>query len=192
MKLFYTTYTMTLERCSLLFETGNHNYLKRGQFPTTKKQLEKQYVKFQESFSKLFNQQAFKAMEEDTGYLIYLWNKSENLLNALKKGLLFCEDPELKKALIEIYVDEFGHEPTNAKDYIKIDKRIEQLRSKLKTAQSQQEKPKTETKNQSFESLIANVGFILKKNIDRNMKLFQFKSEYEIAVKLFENGRKSK
>lgn len=186
--MIYNIYTISLERTSLLFETGRPRYLVRfGAYPG--RFLNGQFEKFKVEFNKLFNQN--KTINElSMGMtLMKMYNRAYNLLPALQKAILYTDETDRS---FEIYKRYFGKEMKTIQDYNHIQAEIDRLKTKIKEMQASNKKDEGDGSDFSFEKIISNVETILGQPIDRKMKLYAFKHKYDTALKRAKDYEKNK
>jgi hypothetical protein len=131
---------------------------------------------FDEMFS---GQEISKAVKEESTQ-IAAYNKIKNILPILYLGLLYEETPYMK----ELYLHLFGKEFKTGEDLLIIQSEIKRLTKRYKLMYK--EKPMQE--GSTLEELIIGVEMLLDRTIDRELKLYQFKTYHEMALKQADNG----
>lgn len=186
--MIYDIYTISLERTSLLFETGKHRYLVRfGAYP--RRYLKRQFEKFNTQFNHLFNQNKTLNELSLSMTLLKMYNRAYNLLPALQKSILYTDETDRPFAVYERY---FGKKMQSVDDFKKIGVEIERLKKKIKELEKAKSKDEQDVDKFSFEKIISNVETILGQSIDRQMKLYAFKHKYDTAIKKARDYEKNK
>lgn len=177
MKLFKTKYDITLDEVSLMYETGDTRILcKRRWIPAW--MVNRYYQRFNLEFSELFNANEVSQLIDDDIMRLKIINRVNNILHPLYMGLLISDKPEFR----QIYYDMFGR-TYNEKDGLKaIIREIERLKGKMKEMGMAGEAVQSGQKR-SFEEVITYVEAVLERSLDRDMKLYQFKHQYDLAVR---------
>lgn len=175
----HTPYTMTLNRCSLMFETENTLLMCRY-VPVWGHR--RAYNKFLNEFSEMFSSQSRSRIMDNSSLQISMYNRINNLLPALYFGLMFDCNPELEK----YYKEKYGKEFKELADLNVIVSEMNRLRDKYRELFAAQQEKKaviqTEVKI-NFENLIVQCENTLELSISRDIKVFQFKSYYDNTLK---------
>ena len=174
--MIHNKYTMTLSRLSQMMETGNVGLMLRwGWLPGFV--LKRRLAGIMAYVAEMFNADALDEGVEQSVMMMKALNLANNLLPSLYFGLLYTKDERYVKE----YENRYGKKPEFASDLREITKEIERLARKIKALSAQ--KPREKKEPVSLEKIITNTEAILDRGIDRNMKLYQFKEQYDLAVK---------
>lgn len=176
MKLYKNRYTLTIQDVSELFETENPRLLCRCWLPGFL--VRRIYTRFLVEFAEMFNGREVQGLIMDDIYRLKIMNRVNNILWPMSMIILLNDThPDFRKMYEEI----MGR-PYRSRDDIKlIIKEIERLKSKLEEAGSPMDKVQASSKL-SFEQVIAHTEVMLDRSLDRNMKLYQFKKQYDLAI----------
>lgn len=175
----YTIYTMTLSRCSLMFETENARLICRY-MPVF--WYKKAYDRFLSQFGERFRQGDIDRLTDKRALKILIAHRINNLLPALYYSMMLGCNKEIEK----YYEDRYGKTYKEIADLNPIVNEIERLKGKYKELFYKDDSPDVDTKtggSPDFETLIINVELKLNTNIDRNLKVYQFKPYYDRALK---------
>ena len=183
MKLFKDQYNITLEEVSMMFETDNIKVLSKYSILPIK--IIKPYHKhFMIIFSEMFNSKEIESLIEDDNTKLRIIHRVYNILTPLYWLLLNYRfvSSEKKKLFKDKYKEIMGRDYNSDEDLKLIIGEIKRLKEKLTDFNNI---PQKVIKNQkvSFEEVITYTENVLERTIDRRMKLFQFKREYDLAVK---------
>ena len=181
MKLLKSKYDLTIREVSILFETDDLSILKLKRW-VPGVLLRRHYERFMIEFSELFNKNEVANLLTEDIYRFKIILKVNNILFPLYQGLalellLNRELPDFRK----IYADVMGRPYNGNQDLKAIIKEIERLKSKLAEASTPVQRVTGHSK-MSFEQVIANTEMILDRTLPRDMKLFEFKKQYDLAV----------
>lgn len=183
--IFHSPYTITLEKTSLYFETLDPAYLCIfNTFGLINRGGEKKFI---EQFNKLFGADGLDALSDDKQMEMLIFNRAYNLLPAMHEGLRIGlqvkNQKKVRKSLkylFEMYHEEFGKKFKSFDDLKRIKTEINRLKSKLKNFKIQDAKPQ----KFDFEEVVVNTELLLGQQIDRSLKLFQFKKYFDRAAKI--------
>lgn len=183
MKLFKTKYDITLNEVSLMFETSNpHLLCLKKYIPDFL--IARAFERFMVEFTEMFDQDEISNILTDDITKLKITNRIYNLYRPLYHMLLISNDQRFK----DIYKKQFGRDYNGLKDLKVIISEIERLKGKYKELGTAQEKLQGR-EMMSFEKIITTVEMILGRNIPGDLKLYQFKERYDLAVKRAkENG----
>lgn len=177
MRFIKSKYELTLNEVSLLFETGKLSILKRSKYVPSFI-LKRGFEKFSVEFAEMFNREQVNQLIEDDIIKLKIINEVNNILMPLYMGLLISENPGFRK----VYEAKFGRPYQKTEDLKIIIMEIDRLKHKI-TEFSHPEKKVKDAKKLFFEEVITYVETLMERNIDREMKLYQFKFQYDLAVK---------
>lgn len=167
----HTIYTMSLDRMSLLIETQDKSLVSRFFLPVT----EKAYIKFNQSVDKLFNSGKADEQLNNSNQKI-IWFNMITMIEAIIIAA-YVDSKPIKEYYLDNYDIKWGG------DYKLIQSDLKKYRMLLK------EPEKTTVKEeQSFEEIVSGVEKTLGYQIDRSIKLYQFKSQYNLALKIISNA----
>jgi hypothetical protein len=125
-------------------------------------------------FNEMFNEQEINNIIEDNVFRLMLLSDVDNILPALYIGLTMSDDIFFKN----YYLVRYGREYKNKADLSIIVEEQDRLLAKLRNLPQ-----RTRTEGISFEELIAYTEALLDhKSIDRGIKLYQFKYQFDLAV----------
>ena len=144
--------------------------------------------RFTTEFNELFNG---KINLSDEAFKLILFNRAFNLLPALHEAIRCSLLSGNKNTLLKgmpMYKEEFGEDFLKIDDLARIKREIKRLRSKYEAYQGE---PK-EVEKFDFEKLVIAVEQIVGQHINRDLKLYQFKTYYEKAKKDGRNSTVSK
>ena len=159
---------------SELLDSGNKEIIiKEGKI--NKVELEKEYADFMVAYNELFSGKEIIKKQEEALQKLYYFNKI-NMLELLYYGLRFS----LTKEYVEDFKAIFRIEPKSLKDLGKIEKEIKRYSGLLSSIDV---KKKTDDKEIKFAESIAAVESVLGYTIDRNISVYQFKFQYDLALK---------
>lgn len=174
--ILHNKYTITLNRCSQMFETLDTSLLLRfGWLP--KFLITPRFEKFMIEFNELFNSKEIDSFYEDSFLKLKIFNKVNNLLPALYYGLVISDN----KTFLDTFKEMYGKDYEGFNDLELIINEIKRLNIKAKDMFYEEEK-KEKRETLSLEKLITNTEAVLERSIDRTTKLFQFKHQYDLAV----------
>lgn len=173
-------YTLSIQDVSVIFEKDSPRLISTVWLPGFI--LRRYYARFLMEFSEMFNGHQMESLLSDDIYRLKIINRVNNILFPMYQGLaleLFIsrEIPEFRK----MYEEVMGRKYNGKEDLKAIIKEIERLKSKLAEVPAA-EMVVSKNKKLSFEQVIANTEVILDRSLDRNMKLFQFKKQYDLAI----------
>jgi hypothetical protein len=174
--IFKTKYDLSLNEVSRMFETNDITILCKYRFIPARFALIR-FSQFMVEFSEMFNRDEVNELLVDDIQRLKITNRVYNILAAMYQGLLMTGDQRFK----DLYKETFGRDYNSLADLKVIISEIDRLKGKLKELGSP---TKIQGKGTiSFEQIITYVEMILDRSIDREMKLYQFKYQYDLAVK---------
>jgi hypothetical protein len=132
-------------------------------------------------FDEMFTGQEISKAVKEESIRIAAENRIKNTLPILYLGLLYEETPYMK----EVYLDLFGKEFKVGEDLLIIQSEIKRL---IKRYNLMYKKEKPAQEGTTLEELIIGVEMLLDRTIDRELKLYQFKTYHEMALRKAENG----
>jgi hypothetical protein len=184
--IVYTKYTISLDRLSAMFETGNPRLLKRSRLVPDFIAREA-YRRFMFQFNELFNAQEVESALSSDIMKAKIANKINVLLPALYHGLMLAKMYGIEDKYTKDFRDEFrkmyNREFRDLSDLDFILQEIKRLGGKMKELYAVLAQPVQQARKISFEEIIAATEMILERPIDRSMKLYQFKYQYDLAMK---------
>lgn len=160
---------------SELLDSGNIHLLVISGFVINTK-LKTEYSKFMTSYNELFSGKEIIKYQEEMLQKLYYFNKI-NMLELLYYGLQFS----LTKEYVADFKEIFRTEPKSISDLGRIEKEIKRYDGLLSDVSSA--KKKTDEKEVKFAESIAAVESVLEYAIDRNISVYQFKFQYDLALK---------
>ena len=177
MKWVKSKYELTIREVSLMFETEDPRIISRWRWVPAFI-LNRYYAKFLLDFSEMFNAREVNNLIGEDIYRLKLINRANNILYPVYIGLMLNDShPEFRR----IFEDVMGRK-YNSKDDLKlIIKEIERLKSKLAEAGTAQDRVQGSEK-MSFESVVANTEMMLERSLPRDMRLWEFKKQYDLAI----------
>ena len=184
MRWFKDKYQITLDEVSLMLERDDRRLLCRSRW-VPGWALNRYYSRFMLEFSELFNASEVSQLIDDDIMRLKIINRVNNILHPLYMGLLISDKPEFK----QIFYDTIGKTYNSKEDLKLIIREIERLKDKIREMGSPEDQPKGKL---SFEEVITYVEMVLERSIDREMKLYQFKYQYDLAIKRSREWEKMK
>ena len=185
MKWFKDKYTISLNEVSLLFERGDLSILKRVRWVPARL-LRGHYERFALEFSELFNQEIVNALFTDDLMRVKIMNRANIFLPSLYHALWFIDFGQVKndnaRYYLDLYREMYGRDYQGLKDLEPILNEIKRLHGKYKELASPEKVIENKGK-MSFEQVITMVEMILERSINREMKLYQFVYQYDLAIK---------
>lgn len=177
MKWTKTRYDLTLNEVSRMLELNDYTVLKRFAWvpPWV---LRRAMDRFAFDLSEMFNTQQIEGLLSSDIMRLKIANRANVLLPALYYGLLLTGDDRF----IEMFRQMYGRDPKSVTDLDVIIKEIKRLGGKLRELDSLI-KDDPGGRRHSFEEIITTVEAILERNIDRSMRLYQFKYQFDLSVK---------
>ena len=171
---WHNEYSMSIGRYSHMISINDTRLLSKfGLFkPSTKK-----YKAFLNTINHEFNEEGSLKELQKYQMKVVLYNRI-SLYETLYYGLLLTNEQQF----IDYYKELYGREPEKIEDYERVLKDLTQNDSNLKTLNMDNDKEDSK-EEKSFENIISIVESILGFNINRNIKLYQFKHNYLTAVK---------
>lgn len=174
--MIHTEYTISLNRLAEMLETNNKRLiLCWGWLPGYFIRLF--YSGFLLRFTEMFNQDELDQRFEDEMLRVKIYNRVNNLLPSLYMGLVLDMDDRFKEIYKELFHMDYEGEVSL--------KRIATMINKLTTINSEIEQSQVNKVNKKgipLSKMIAMVEIILDLPIDRKMKLYHFKYQYNIAL----------
>lgn len=177
MKLFHDKHTMSLNQLSLMFETNDIGLIRRFRWVPVRL-CRRPFERFMIEFSELFNRNEVNDLMSDDFLRFRIITMASLSLPTLYRGLVMTDDPRFRAK----YRERFGRDYTNLDDLKLILNEIGRLQGKLKEMGTP-EKVIEEKGKMSFEEIVTYVELMLEKPIDRTLKLYQFKSQYDAAIR---------
>ena len=177
MKWVKTKYDLSLNEVSLMFEKEDISILKAKRY-VPGWILTAGYAKFMLQFSEMFNAQEVNQLFEGDVMRLKIVNRFNNVLAGLYHGLMLTDDDRFKA----IYKEMFHRDYNGLQDLKVIISEMERLKGKYKELLTPEKKVQ-EGGKLSFEQVITYVEMVLERAIDREMKLYQFKFQYDLSVK---------
>ena len=171
----HTLHTLSISQMSELLDSGN-KYILVVSGKIKKATLEKEYTDFMIAYNELFSGNEIIKKQEEMLQKLYYFNKI-NMLELLHYGLQFS----VTKQYIEDFKAIFRAEPNSIKDLGKIEKEIKRYAGLLSAIDGV--KKKSDDKEIRFAESIAAVESILSYTIDREISIYQFKFQYDLALK---------
>lgn len=171
----HTLHTFSISQMSELLDSGNIHLLVISGFVINTK-LKTEYSKFMTSYNELFSGKEIIKYQEEMLQKLYYFNKI-NMLELLYYGLQFS----LTKEYVADFKEIFRTEPKSISDLGRIEKEIKRYDGLLSDVSSA--KKKTDEKEVKFAESIAAVESVLEYAIDRNISVYQFKFQYDLALK---------
>lgn len=157
-----------------MFETDDITLISRVRLP--KFLIRWQYTRFMRTFDEMFSGgEVSKELKEESSK-IALYNKIKNILPLLYLGLLY-EETEYQKELFKHY---FGKDFEKGEDLMLIKNEIGRLSKRFKVMYPEKE---VQSGGLTLEELIVSTESILDRTIDRGLRLYQFKTYYDLAIK---------
>lgn len=179
----HTPHTITIDRASLYFETQDAGYLSR--FPFLWRFGVRGEARFIEQFNEMFSKRHQNALADNDDMKRILFNKAFNFLPALHEGIKVALNVKnqkkvrgVLKSLFSMYEGEFGKKFESIKDLERIEREINRLRRKLRGFNIKKEAPK----KFDLEEIVVNTELIIGQQIDRRLKLYQFKKYFDRAA----------
>lgn len=182
MRLFKDKYDLTLDEVSLMFEKQQTSVLKRFRWlPDWLTRF--YYDRFALQFNEQFNGDLINKMLDVDIMKLKLVNLLNNFLPTLYQGLMATnEDPDSEAGIYfrQLYRKRYAREYNGMEDLKMITADMKKLGIKLREIVTDQ--PKRSGEGMLFEDVIAHVEAILERSIPRDMKLYQFSKQYELAL----------
>lgn len=170
----HSLHTLSISQMSELLDSGNKEIIvKSGRI--NKDILEKEYASFMVEYNELFSGKDIIKKQEESLQKLYYFNKI-NMLELLYYGLRFS----LTKEYVVDFKAIFRFEPKSLDDLDRIEKEIKRYSGLLSSIDI---KKKTDDKEIKFAESIAAVESVLGYTIDRNISVYQFKFQYDLALK---------
>ncbi len=175
MKLLRDKYSLTLSEVSIMFETNDMSVLKTRRW-VPRWALRHHFRRFMLEFSELFNPAEVEEMVTADLMRLRITNRVNNLLHPLYMGLLLSD----RKDFRDLYFELFGKKYNGKEDLKVILSEIDRMRSKM-SEYTQAGTARTGAAV-AFEDVITYVEVVLERSLPRDMLLFQFKHQYDLAV----------
>jgi hypothetical protein len=175
--IFKNKYDLSLNDVSLLFERNDLSILKLSKFIPWFL-VRKYYAAFILEFTDMFNPKEVSELIDQDMIRFKIANRVTLVLYPLYIGLMLSNAEGFKK----IYKDMFGRPYNGIEDLKVIVNEIDRLKGKIKEMGTPEQMTQGRGKV-SFEEVIIYVEAILDRGMDRNMKLYQFKFQYDLAIK---------
>jgi hypothetical protein len=132
-----------------------------------------------EQFNEMFNTRAVSDYMDNSIMSLRLFNRINNLLPTIYRGLALTTEPKFR----EYYRNYFGRYPTTFGDLRTIIREIERLTDVYSELTGRMQGKKNKNDAVSFDTIVAMTEMMLGFAIDRRMKLYQFKQQYDMAMR---------
>lgn len=186
MQLFHNKYSITIGRLSEMIDTQNPRLVCVHSRHLPKAAVKRAYMRFIADYEQMFAGSS-SVMHRAETQKVLMWHKVETILPLLYQGLLYTPN----EYFLSVYEEFFGDAP-NIEDneqmvaaLKKVLREKERLRAyyreRFETPQKQKE---ITDEGITFEDIIINTELVLEKPLSRELKLYQFKKYFDLALEI--------